>query len=72
MDSTAKLPKLPLQCVREKSSKLYAKPLAREIISCILNTFRTILTVFSFSGQFLTVNTVVYAYRDNEPVAGRI
>ena len=30
------------------------------------------LTVFSFSGQFLTVNTVVYVYRDNEPVPGRI
>ena len=30
------------------------------------------LTVFSFSDPFLTVNTVVYVYRDNEPVQGRI
>ena len=30
------------------------------------------LTVFSFSGHFVTVNTVVYVYRDNEPVQGRI
>ena len=30
------------------------------------------LTVISFSDPFLTVNTVVYVYRDNEPVKGRI
>ena len=29
-------------------------------------------TVFSFSGHFLTVNTVVYVYRDKEPAQGRI
>ena len=30
------------------------------------------LTVFSFSGHLVTVNTVLYVYRDNEPVQGRI
>ena len=30
------------------------------------------LTVFSFSCHFLTVNSVVYVHRDNEPVQGRI
>ena len=30
------------------------------------------LTVFSFSGSFFTVNGVMFVYRDNEPVLGRI
>ena len=30
------------------------------------------LTVFLSSGHFVAVNTVVYVYRDNEPVQGRM
>ena len=30
------------------------------------------MTVFSFSGHFLTVNIDLYLYHDNEPVQGQI
>ena len=68
MDSTAKFSDIRFQYVREKLSQFHAKPLVREIISSILNTFQNVSQYFRSAGLFFTVIMVMFVYRDNKPV----
>ena len=77
MDSTANFSYISFSMSPRKTVQiLYKTSRSRDNFSANFSHFEHISEyiwkVFSFSGSFLTVNTFMFVYRDNEPVLGRI
>ena len=72
MDSTAKFPDIHFAISLRRIIQISCKTSGSRDNFLHFEHISEQLTVFSFSRHFLTVNTVVYVHRDNEPVQGRI